>query len=593
MPGAVKTFRVFVSSTFTDMRAERRILQEQVFPRLKALCERKGASFQDVDLRWGVNEEAQLDQKTMDICRGEIARCQRLSPKPNFIILLGDKYGWQPVPDRIPSIEMEDIKTQLSEEDKKLVNIWYYEDLNAVPPEYVLQPRGDEYRVYENWQKVEDSLRDILREAVARLPFTQEQRVKYFASATHQEIIRGALNPPPGAIGPEEHVFAYFRTIEGLPENGEAKDFADVSDGGRDVYSRDRLEQLKCDLKAKLPPDHVYQYQAEWKDGGILHDARALGVRVLADLSSVIERQLEGMGESDPLREEIKKHEEFKQQRLEHFTGQEEALQAINDYLEGPVNKVLAIIGASGTGKTSLMAKAIEKAGNRKGVKVLRFVGTTSATSDAYKLLFGIINEIATTYGVEMQDLLKKGEDETRFSTLRGLTEILPRCLGIANGKRPLVIFLDALDQLTREYASLFFDWLPRILPKHVKIVVSALPDLAQKLSHAAIYELGGMGMGDGKELLRKWMAGANRTLQGQQEEEVLNKFQRNGTPLYLRLAFEQARTWPSYGGSPALSAEIGGGIERILRRSGEDSRQSFPVEGVRLSFERQISGTH
>jgi hypothetical protein len=26
-----KTFRVFVSSTFTDMRAERRILQEEVF----------------------------------------------------------------------------------------------------------------------------------------------------------------------------------------------------------------------------------------------------------------------------------------------------------------------------------------------------------------------------------------------------------------------------------------------------------------------------------------------------------------------------------------------------------------------------------
>jgi hypothetical protein len=93
MPQTTKTFRVFVSSTFTDMRVERRILQKDVFPRLKALCESKGASFQDVDLRWGVNEEAQLDQTIMDICLGEIARCQRLSPKPNFIILLGDKYG--------------------------------------------------------------------------------------------------------------------------------------------------------------------------------------------------------------------------------------------------------------------------------------------------------------------------------------------------------------------------------------------------------------------------------------------------------------------------------------------------------------------
>ena len=253
MPRTVRTFRVFVSSTFTDMRVERRILQEEVFPQLKALCESKGASFQDVDLRWGVNEEAQLDQKTMDICLGEIARCQRLSPKPNFIILLGDKYGWQPVPDRIPSSEMEPILAQLAGDDKALVEAWYREDLNAVPPEYVLQPRGDEYRAYEDWQKVENRLRDILRGAVARLPFTEEQRVKYFASATHQEIMRGALNPPPGVIEPEEHVFAYLRTIEGIPENVEAKDFADITDGTRDAYSRDRLEHLKRDLKGKTP----------------------------------------------------------------------------------------------------------------------------------------------------------------------------------------------------------------------------------------------------------------------------------------------------------------------------------------------------
>ena len=86
------------------MRQERKILQEDVFPRLRSLCESKGASSQDVDLRWGVNEETQLNQKTMDICLGEIARCQRLSPKPNFIILLGDRYGWQPVPAKIPKI---------------------------------------------------------------------------------------------------------------------------------------------------------------------------------------------------------------------------------------------------------------------------------------------------------------------------------------------------------------------------------------------------------------------------------------------------------------------------------------------------------
>ncbi len=33
-------------------------------------------------------------QRTLQICLSEIERCQNLSPKPNFIILLGDRYGY-------------------------------------------------------------------------------------------------------------------------------------------------------------------------------------------------------------------------------------------------------------------------------------------------------------------------------------------------------------------------------------------------------------------------------------------------------------------------------------------------------------------
>ena len=565
MPQQTKTFRVFVSSTFTDMRLERRILQTEVFPKLKALSENRGASFQDVDLRWGVNEEAQLDQKTMDICLGEIARCQRLSPKPNFIVLLGDKYGWQPIPDRIPSSEMESILLALSGDEKMLIDAWYREDMNAVPPEYMLQPRGKEYAAYEDWQKVEDRLRKILRNALTGLPFTEAQKVKYFASATHQEIIRGALNPPVGVVDPEEHVFAYMRTIRGLPDDSEARDFADVSAGKRDVYSKDSLEQLKKGLKTKLPPNHVYEYGAEWQDGSISYDFQGFAAKVYEGLRSVIESQLVDTGEPDPIKEEVRKHEEFKQQRLEHFTGREEALQVIEDYLDGHANKVFAVIGAAGTGKTSLMAKAIEKAESRLGVKVFRFIGRTSATSDEFRLLYGLINEITAAYNLTMQGLLKGDEDETKFSTLRGLTEILTRCLRLANEERPLTIFLDALDQLVQDYASIFLEWLPRELPQYAKIVVSALPELVQKLSHTETYELGDMGVSDGKALLNKWLISAKRTLQPHQEKGLLSKFEANGKPLYLKLAFEQAKSWLSHSQNTSLSTDIDGILDEYF----------------------------
>ncbi len=75
MPQQTKIFRVFVSSMFTDMKEERSILQEKAFPRLEKFCEENGAKFQAVDLRWGVNEESQLNQKTLEICLNEISRC--------------------------------------------------------------------------------------------------------------------------------------------------------------------------------------------------------------------------------------------------------------------------------------------------------------------------------------------------------------------------------------------------------------------------------------------------------------------------------------------------------------------------------------
>ena len=229
MPQQTKIFRVFISSTFTDMKEERSILQKEVFPKLEKLCIERSAKFQAVDLRWGVNEESQLDQKTMDICLGEIARCQRISPIPNFIILLGDRYGWQPLPVKIPAAEMLYIINNLTKGDKKLIQTWYKLDNNAIPAEHVLQPRYKEYQEYKNWEKTEIEIQNILRFAVKDLNFKEEQKIKYFASATHQEIINGALNSPKNDSHSDEHVFAYVRNINNLPSDSSANDFIDLT----------------------------------------------------------------------------------------------------------------------------------------------------------------------------------------------------------------------------------------------------------------------------------------------------------------------------------------------------------------------------
>jgi hypothetical protein len=116
------TFRIFVSSTFSDLKAERNALQEKVFPRLRYLAVGHGCRFQAIDLRWGVSEEAALDQQTMKICLNEIECCQKTSPRPNFIVLLGNRYGWRPLPYEIPADEFEKILPLVSREDKDLLD---------------------------------------------------------------------------------------------------------------------------------------------------------------------------------------------------------------------------------------------------------------------------------------------------------------------------------------------------------------------------------------------------------------------------------------------------------------------------------------
>ena len=75
---ALKTgrIRVFVSSAFRDMGAERDELAKRVFPRLRKLCETRGLTWSDVDLRWGVTEEAVTADKTAEICLREVDRCR-------------------------------------------------------------------------------------------------------------------------------------------------------------------------------------------------------------------------------------------------------------------------------------------------------------------------------------------------------------------------------------------------------------------------------------------------------------------------------------------------------------------------------------
>lgn len=106
-----------MSSTFEDLKVERDALQRDVFPRLRKLCEENNARFQAIDPRWGLPGEAGRHQPTMRICFDELRRAQEVSPQPNFLVLLGDSYGWQPLAETITEAEFQALERAADELD--------------------------------------------------------------------------------------------------------------------------------------------------------------------------------------------------------------------------------------------------------------------------------------------------------------------------------------------------------------------------------------------------------------------------------------------------------------------------------------------
>lgn len=86
--------RVFISSTFKDMLAERDVLVSRTFPALRAKLRDRGIELCEIDLRWGITEEQAERGDTLPILFSEIDRC-----RPFFIGILGNRYGWIPSDD--------------------------------------------------------------------------------------------------------------------------------------------------------------------------------------------------------------------------------------------------------------------------------------------------------------------------------------------------------------------------------------------------------------------------------------------------------------------------------------------------------------
>ena len=145
--------------------------------------------------------------------------------------------------------------------------------------------------------------------------------------------------------------------------------------------------ELKERLKVQLA-GNVHEYTAQWqKTHPSLDHLEKLCEDVYSELSKVILAETGKLEKVDSLDAEIAAHKTFGKDRARIFIGRADILKSINDYIIGKDNHPLAVWGASGSGKSALMAKAVEQA-QKNGQDVLyRFIGATPESSNGRALL--------------------------------------------------------------------------------------------------------------------------------------------------------------------------------------------------------------
>ena len=562
-----KTFRLFISSTFNDFHKEREVLQTKVFPKIKEYASKVGYTFQPIDLRWGVSNEAQLDQKTLELCLDEVRAC-KTNPHPNFLIMLGDRYGWVPLPYAIEKQEFETILTLSYSDEIEYLLEWYRLDLNQLPASYILKERGREFEDYDKWTITEDRLRNILQASVNKSALTQNKIKKYFLSATEAEVEEGVL--PYGDITDfqrevlltnnnglvntdPKHIFGFFRNIDKSTKRENR--FIDSDDD----YDKAQVFQQK--VKKELDTNNTLHINTEQIDRERLKESylEEFETHLKKFLKSQIDSQKEKEIDENlsALEIELEAQSHFAEEKRKDFIAQENILKDIDAYIQNESKEALIIYGKSGIGKSSVIAQAIKNTKDNSSKRIIyRFIGATPFSSSSLEILVSIFEELEIDIRSEDEtqinlDATLKSIDDTEETFEQFSYRVYDE---IQNIKEDVIVFIDAVDQLVNQDQFL---WLPNNLPKNVKIIISALNDekysvdsvyfqvLKEKINISNLIEIGKFSKP--KQLICNLLRNENRTLQQGHEDYFMQQIQTDNSPLYVKLAAEVLKHWKSY----------------------------------------------
>lgn len=429
MPAALETLRVFVSSTFKDIHAERDHLVTVVFPELRERLERLGLDFYDVDLRWGVPKTGVDGERSNPwlYCKRSINAVE-----PFFISILGQRYG------QIPSAEEIDDDSDRTE----------FADMSITEMEIrhaVLSHRLSRRSFF------------YFRTTAVPMNGTPPDIYKEFVDHDQQVYLEKFKKQIQEESGRPVRFYECCWTGKG---------FSELDDFGRMVLE---------DLWSGVLRDERYVSKDAWRQVcGHDPDADRLYTNDSQPIPQELWQQIVEHAKPaprDPLDVEVEGMAAFAASRLRWFQGRGRELQRLQQFIDGDLlpeaSRLCVVKAIAGQGKSALLAKFAGVVADSPHLIITHFVGATERSADTRSLLERLVREL------DRNGIPKPPEEDFKEDP-ESLKKQLAARLESYEGGRRIVLLIDAVNQLT---AGHDLTWLPLRLGSNVRIVISCIDD--------------------------------------------------------------------------------------------------------------------